>query len=53
MRSSPNREGIFCGFGVSSSSRAGFDFSVFFVSPDASAAPDFFFAALGFGVGVW
>jgi hypothetical protein len=38
---------------VSSSSRADFDFVVFFVFPDASVALDFFFAIVGFGVGVW
>ena len=51
---SPKRgEGVFCGLGVSSSSRSDFDFAVFFVFPDASVALDFFFAIVGFGVGVW
>jgi hypothetical protein len=54
VRSSPKRgKGVFCGLGVSSSSRSDLDFAVFFVLSDASVALDFFFAIVGFGVGVW
>ena len=44
--------GVFRGLGVSSS-RAGFDFALFFVLLDAFFAPAFFFAVFGFGVGLW
>jgi hypothetical protein len=53
-RSSPKRgEGVFCDLGVSSSSRADFDFAVFFLFADASFELDSCFAVSGFGVGVW
>jgi len=53
-RSSTRAAGVFCGLGVSSSSRACFDFSVFFDFRAASFSEDFFFfAAFGLGVGVW
>jgi len=52
-RSSTRGEGVLRGFGVSSSFGAAFDFAVFSVLPDVSLAPDFLFAVLGFGVGVW
>jgi hypothetical protein len=44
--------GVFRGLGVSSFP-ADFDFAAFFVSSDVFFVPDFFFAVLGFGVGVW
>jgi hypothetical protein len=52
-RSSTRAAGVFCGFGVSSSSRACFDLSDFFDFRALSFSEDFFFfAAFGRGVGV-
>jgi hypothetical protein len=51
-RSSARAAGVFCGFGVSSSSRACFAFSAFF-DLRAVCFPGDFFAAFGLGVGVW
>jgi hypothetical protein len=50
---SPGCAGVFPGFGVSSSFRADSDLPVFSVSFAVSFSCDFFFAAFGFGVGVW
>jgi hypothetical protein len=52
-RSSARGAGVFCGFGVSSSSRATFAFPAFWDFPSVSFSRDFFFADFGFGVGVW
>ena len=52
-RSSARDTGVFCGFGVSSSSRACFAFSDFFDFRAVSFSDDFFFDAFGLGVGVW
>ena len=52
-RSSARAAGVFCGFGVSSSSRACFAFSGFFDLCPVCFPADFFFAVFGLGVGVW
>ena len=50
-RSSARGGGVFCGFGVSSSSRVDLDFPAFLVLRETSFSWDFF--DFGFGVGVW
>ena len=51
-RSSTRGDGVFRGFGVSSSFAADFCSAVLFALPDVSFALGFFFAVFGFGVGV-
>lgn len=53
LSSSGWRAGVFAGFGVSSSSRAGLVFPISLLLREDSFSWDFFFAVFGLGVGVW